>query len=295
MEWVWEDSRYSPPYTFSPGDPNPYSAADNGQNEGGGDQSRPRICYLEDYDFAVVCKPRIPASFIIAVWREFNTDCLMFTVAFHFGLSDGADGERNLPHFYPPFLFQDRLSNILVPILKSALRYPPTLVELGTGTWDLQHWTFEDRELDVDRMSPISDSRADWYSHRFKQALQSVEEAFPINQDSEETPPALVFREMQHTKMVDSVPPPRVHGLKNLQSHLLQDKLGEHGRWQIDPLGRLLLGQEHYYRGEYISRGEAGWTGMLTSLNSPSSNRINRLYSSNPTAGWKNLGGYHAA
>lgn len=56
MEWIWEQSRYDPPYTFSPGDPKHYSAADNGQSAGGGDQSRPRICYLEDYDFAVVCE-----------------------------------------------------------------------------------------------------------------------------------------------------------------------------------------------------------------------------------------------
>lgn len=56
MEWIWEQSRYDPPYTFSPGDPKHYSAADNGQSAGGGDQSRPRVCYLEDYDFAVVCE-----------------------------------------------------------------------------------------------------------------------------------------------------------------------------------------------------------------------------------------------
>ncbi|KAK9893891.1 hypothetical protein P389DRAFT_212989 [Cystobasidium minutum MCA 4210] len=220
MEWIWEGSRYDPAYTYSPGDPKSYSAADNGQSTGGGDQSRPRICYLEEYDFAVV-------------------------FAFHYGLSDGGEGERNLAHFYPPFRFQDRLKNILVPILKSAKRYPPTLVELGTGTWDLQHWTFEDREADVDRMSFVSSSRAEWYRERFATALATVEEVFA--QENQEERVSLMFREMQFTKMVDSVPPPRVQGLKNLQSHIMKEKI-DNGSWSIDPLARLILGQEHYYR-----------------------------------------------
>lgn len=138
-----------------------------------------------------------------------------------------------------------------MPVLKAAGRYPPTLFELGTGTWDLQHWTFEDRKLDVDRMSPISSSRGEWYIKRFKKALEAAEKAFKPSEDEEkDAETALVFREMQHTKMVDSVPPPRVHGLKNLHSYILEEKIAKEGRWQIDPLGRLLLGQEHYYRGK---------------------------------------------
>lgn len=76
----------------------------------------------------------------------------------------------------------------------------------------------------------------------------SLEKAFPRVEGRAET--KLMFREMQHTKMVDSVPPPRVQGLKNLQSLIMKDRLEEDNRWSLDPLARLLLGQEHYYRGE---------------------------------------------
>jgi hypothetical protein len=55
MEWIWEGSRYDPPYTYSSSDPKHYNASSNGQNDGGADQSRPRICLLEEYDFALVC------------------------------------------------------------------------------------------------------------------------------------------------------------------------------------------------------------------------------------------------
>lgn len=56
MEWIWEGTRFDPSYTFSPGDPHDYTADGNGQDTGGGDQSRPRICYVDHYDFAVVCE-----------------------------------------------------------------------------------------------------------------------------------------------------------------------------------------------------------------------------------------------
>lgn len=98
-------------------------------------------------------------------------------------------------------------------------------------------------------MTSISSERAKWYTKRFGDALATVEHAIQsLTEAKEEQAPKLVFREMQHTKMVDTVPPPRVQGLKHLQSLILQDRL-EQGRWQLDPLGRLLLGQEHYYRG----------------------------------------------
>lgn len=210
-----------------------------------------------------------------------------FPVAFHYGLSDGGEGERNLAHFYPPFRFQDRLKNILVPILKSAKRYPPTLVELGTGTWDLQHWTFEDREADVDRMSFVSSSRAEWYRERFATALATVEEVFA--QENQEERVSLMFREMQFTKMVDSVPPPRVQGLKNLQSHIMKEKI-DNGSWSIDPLARLILGQEHYYRGEIIMSQV-----NLRKVLQLTSSLAFRLHTSYPAASWQNLGRHNAS
>lgn len=74
-----------------------------------------------------------------------------------------------------------------------------------------------------------------------------------------------MFREMQHTKMVDSVPPPRVQGLKNLQSLIIKNRLEEDDRWSLDPLARLLLGQEHYYRGELPFSQTASYSGLADS------------------------------
>lgn len=98
-------------------------------------------------------------------------------------------------------------------------------------------------------MSSLSPERGEWYSQRFEEALKHVESTFSADVVEEDIPqPAFMFREMQHTKTVDSVPPPRVHGLKSLQSLILKDRL-EKEDWHVDPLGRILLGQEHYYRG----------------------------------------------
>lgn len=58
MEWIWEDTRYSPVYTYSDDDPRDYDPEANGHASGGASQSRPRICTIEKYDFAVVCKLR---------------------------------------------------------------------------------------------------------------------------------------------------------------------------------------------------------------------------------------------
>lgn len=150
-----------------------------------------------------------------------------------------------MPHFYPPFEFSDRMHNILIPILKSMNRYPPSLVEFSSGSWDLQHWTLEDRVTDADRLHFLTSERTDWYREKFVEALREVEEAFP---DEKKT--ALLLRELQHTKLVDTVPPPRVHALQNLQALLLQWEKEARVRWQLDPLGRILLGQEHNFRGE---------------------------------------------
>lgn len=150
-----------------------------------------------------------------------------------------------MPHYYPPYRFIDRLDNILVPILKAAQRYPPTLVEFSTGSWDLQRWTFEDREAEADRLAPLSTTRAALYETRFREALRAVHHAFS------EPRTGLVLREMQHTMLVDTVPPPRVHALKDMQEYILSTEVVRDGRkWDIDRTADLLLGQEHTYRGQ---------------------------------------------
>ena len=267
MEWVWEGTKHDPGYSYSPGDPAHYNSSGNEQSgeSGGAVQSRPRICHVAAYDLTLV-------------------------FAFHYGLGDGTDRERQFPHFYPPFRFQDRLSHILVPLLRQLERYPPDLVEVGSGAWDLQHWTLEDREADADRMLALSKERTDWYRTRFTSALQVVEDTFPASRSatssepgglqavqSDAQPPslptsgmarltrryrsnsdvqketALFFREMQHTKLTDSVPPSRVHGLRRLQELLLQTEHRETGgKWQLNNIGQLLLGMEHHYRGESL-------------------------------------------
>lgn len=64
MEWIYSDTRYSPPLTFSAGDPSPEEWAaqmevderkQRGEGKGAG-QSRPRVCTIEKYGFKLVCE-----------------------------------------------------------------------------------------------------------------------------------------------------------------------------------------------------------------------------------------------
>ena len=125
------------------------------------------------------------------------------------------------------------------------------MLEFSSGSWDLQHWSFQDRASEADRLSPLSSERTDWYMKRFGDALDEVERVFSPGKDGKGEMTKLVLREIQHTKLSDTVPPPRVHGLRRLQEYILS-KRREHGhRWEVDNLGSLLLGMEHHYRGKF--------------------------------------------
>ena len=167
-----------------------------------------------------------------------------------------------MEHFYPPFLFTDRVSSILLPILSSLSSASSStdnhgapladMVEFSTGSWDLQHWTFQDRNSSSDRQTPLSSDRVEWYKSRFQCALSKIEESFGGDGAGRGGQTKLVLREIQHTKMTDTVPPPRVHGLRTLQEYVLKGLLPEERRerWEIDHLADLLLGMEMHYRGK---------------------------------------------
>ncbi|ORY89411.1 hypothetical protein BCR35DRAFT_262402 [Leucosporidium creatinivorum] len=165
-----------------------------GANQPNFDSSRPSVCYVEEYDFVLVS-------------------------VFHFGLANRPEFEREKllldPYFYPPVALDDRLSHILLPILRSLDRTHPDLIEFSSGFWDLRHFTALDEVANLDPFSDLTSDRLEWYASRLHQAFQDLGSAFP------KTP--LMWRALHHTPKFANTPYSRVAALDNLSRMIVRD------------------------------------------------------------------------
>ncbi|SGY20566.1 BQ5605_C016g08095 [Microbotryum silenes-dioicae] len=123
------------------------------------DTSRPRMCYIPQYDFMLVS-------------------------IFNFGL-DQEDFWRDseAPQYVAPGMFEHRLADVVEPVVR-ALRADgrasaPDFVEVTSGVWDLARWAQQDITAQQDTAGPLAKDRVTWYRFRVGQALEKVRKMFP--------------------------------------------------------------------------------------------------------------------
>ncbi|GAA5959159.1 hypothetical protein JCM3765_005091 [Sporobolomyces pararoseus] len=164
-----------------------------GASQENSDSSRPAVCYIAEYDFALIS-------------------------VFHYGLVNRVEIEReNLledPNFYPPVALEDRLTHIVLPILDTLNRTQPDLIEFSTGLWDLRHFTAIDEIEKVDPHAELSSDRLTWYSERLTRAFADLADVFP------HTP--LLWRAMYQSQEGKESLPARVAALDALSRKIVK-------------------------------------------------------------------------
>ncbi|GAA5901768.1 hypothetical protein JCM5296_005401 [Sporobolomyces johnsonii] len=195
-----------------------------GANQENFDESRPGICYIEEYDFTLVS-------------------------VFHFGLANRVEVERESrpfdPHFYPPVAIDDRLTHIVLPLLDSLNRTRPDLIEFSSSFWDLRHFTALDELAGSDPYAELSTTRLSWYSDRLTRAFSDLGAVFP------NTP--LLWRTMHQTPHYNQTPPVRVVALDGL-SRKIVNALND-ARTTADAKAKLgLLVQPHHQTTPLLER-----------------------------------------
>lgn len=123
------------------------------------DASRPRVCYLPQFDFLLVS-------------------------VFHFGL-DQEDYWRDsrMPQYSSPGMFEHRLVDQITPLVAhiraDGRRSAPDYVEITSGTWDLARWAEQDVLAQRPTEQALSQDRLTWYRFRVGQMMDKVRNAFP--------------------------------------------------------------------------------------------------------------------
>lgn len=158
------------------------------------DNSRPSVCYVEQYDFMVVS-------------------------VFHFGLANRVEFEQESlyfdEHFYPPVAVNDRLSHIVLPLLSALHRPKLDLIEFSSGFWDLRHFTALDEQANLDPFSDLTSDRLDWYQSRLTATFHELASTFP------HVP--LLWRALHQTPKFANTPFSRVAALDQLSRKVVKD------------------------------------------------------------------------
>lgn len=150
----------------------------------------------------------------------------------------------------------DRLSHILLPILRSLDRPRPDLIEFSSGFWDLRHFTALDELRGTDPFTDLDSERLEWYAERLHQAFQDLGSAFP------KTP--LMWRALHHTPKFANTPYARVAALDQLSRMVVRDlnlakkreKLGQHGASPSSGSSKKIKGAKGFKasKGAFIDR-----------------------------------------
>ena len=109
----------------------------------------------------------------------------------------------------------DRLSHIVLPLLKSLGRPHPDLLEFSSGFWDLRHFSTLDSMKGQDPTSELSIERLGWYSDRLTKSIATLGTMFPG------TP--LLWRALHHTPKSSITPFTRVAALDQLGRKVVRD------------------------------------------------------------------------
>ena len=114
------------------------------------------------------------------VLPEFST---IFTSFYHYG-ADTDELWRTQPEYYPPGLFEDRVTTLLKPYLDAmALRSVngvkaksnrPDLIVFSSNLWDLAAWAMEDERAHLDATGDLSDIRLNWWRSRMVDMIEAV-------------------------------------------------------------------------------------------------------------------------
>lgn len=132
--------------------------ADRSKVKANRDASSPRICHVRKYDFMIVS-------------------------VLHYGL-DQEDfwSDAGMPQYTSPGMFEQRLIEIVEPLIKNIRADRPTapdLVEVTSGIWDLARWAEQDLDAQQSTEGPLSQDRVTWWRFRVGQVLDKVGKAFP--------------------------------------------------------------------------------------------------------------------
>lgn len=174
--------------------------------------SRPSVCYVREFD-------------------------LMIVSVFHYGLATRVEYEHESllrePHYHAPgewtelrddcfaadtahaVALEDRLENIVIPLLSNLGRGKPDLVEFSSAYWELRHFEALDKQRGRDAFSELSSERMQWYATRLRDALELVIGAFPESQ--------LLWRALHQTPKSESTPYARVAALDHLSRNVVED------------------------------------------------------------------------
>ena len=109
----------------------------------------------------------------------------------------------------------DRLSHIVLPLLKSLGRPHPDLLEFSSGFWDLRHFSTLDVLKHQDPTSELSIERFGWYSDRLTKSIATLGTIFPG------TP--LLWRALHHTPKSSITPFTRLAALDQLGRKVVRD------------------------------------------------------------------------
>ncbi|SCV72224.1 BQ2448_4918 [Microbotryum intermedium] len=147
------------------------------------DTSRPRMCYIPQYDF-MVCYFLLVTGDRARYSNPFGCRPVSQLVSiFHFGL-DQEDFWRDseAPQYVAPGMFEHRLADVVEPLVR-ALRADgresaPDFVEVSSGVWDLARWAQQDIAAQQDTAGPLAKDRVTWYRFRVGQALENVRKMF---------------------------------------------------------------------------------------------------------------------
>jgi len=146
------------------------------------DASRPRVCYLPQFDF-LVCVHSLSQHAGRSVLTEDRISEQLVSV-FHFGL-DQEDYWRDsrMPQYSSPGMFEHRLVDQITPLVAhiraDGRRSAPDYVEITSGTWDLARWAEQDVLAQRPTEQALSQDRLTWYRFRVGQMMDKVRYAFP--------------------------------------------------------------------------------------------------------------------
>ncbi|SCV72175.1 BQ2448_4869 [Microbotryum intermedium] len=213
--------------------------------------------------------------------KEYN-----FTLinVFTWGLEEAEEFFETERWYHPPATWTDRLEAITLPLLDNLARHfnrpqinYPDLIELNSGYWDLRKYTEEDfvaagwktRPYPEDSPIPYQNlqlEREVVWEREARKAIKFAARAFKGQDGTAANGPTILWRTLHHPPRHNDAPYNRVFALDNLARKVVVDLEHDikspmdvdHGfddvdlnlgmRLRLDESGRLMLGQEQFFR-----------------------------------------------
>ncbi|GAA6001062.1 hypothetical protein JCM10207_007395 [Rhodosporidiobolus poonsookiae] len=225
-EMIGVDHPMSPPYP--PGQelpPEDYKSYFTGAREWPNyGQSRPYVCHVEALNFRILN-------------------------VFHYGFRNATDFIEHHPHYYPPATVEDRLDQIVVPLIRSLSENfgtspTPDILSVAPGFWGLLRQSVEDQRLaqeateqgvgtdeinakyDVWRV--MSEGSRRWNEKRITEILRHAAKAWKGERDGAgRRTPMLLWRALHFVKETDKIPYNRLIALDQVGRSVVDRLIAE--------------------------------------------------------------------